>query len=55
MIREYDGWENWNMIKICDKEKIQEYNKEYREDNKEKIQENMKEYYDDNKRKVTRI
>jgi hypothetical protein len=99
-IREYDGWENWNMIKICDypcnnkreaelkedeymtelkasmnshrasrtqkqyqednREKIQEYTKEYRdnnkekvkkyyEDNKEKIQERMKEYRDNNK------
>jgi hypothetical protein len=61
-IREYGGWENWNMIKICDDPCINKREAEQEEDkymmelkaniNSHRASRTKQEYYKDNKKKL---
>ena len=62
MIREYDGWENWSMIKICDYPCKNRREAELEEDrymtelkasmNSHRASRTRKQYYEDNKKKI---
>ena len=61
-IREYDGWENWNMIKICDYPCNNKREAELEEDkymtelkanmNMIRASRTQKQYYEDNREKI---
>ena len=61
-IRDYDGWENWNMIKICDYPCYNRREAELKEDeymtelkanmNSNRASRTKQQYYNDNKEKI---
>jgi hypothetical protein len=65
MIRENDGWDNWNMIKVCDYPCNNKREAELEEDrymtelksnmNSNRASRTHKQYYDDNKEKYKNI